>query len=101
MFVPAWLRPPATRLGFAPARCSPVRRTACRPRLTALEDRSVSSAGMPDPTFGSGAAVITNSSSLADIYQTDSVAIQADGKIIVAWDRVTSGDIVFGADALA
>jgi hypothetical protein len=32
----------------------------CRPRLEALEDRCVPSAGQLDPTFGAGGKVITD-----------------------------------------
>jgi uncharacterized delta-60 repeat protein len=71
-------------------------RPGARLGLEFLEDRAVPSAGMLDPTFGNGGAVITNSpsSNRDGNFTADSVAIQADGKIIVAEDNDTSGALV-------
>jgi uncharacterized delta-60 repeat protein len=58
------------------------RRLSCRPRLEALEDRCLLSAGALDPTFGNGAGYVTTSVSNATIYGAQSVLLQPDGKII-------------------
>jgi uncharacterized delta-60 repeat protein len=50
-----------------------------RPRLEALEDRCTPSAGALDPTFGSGGIVNTGL-----IGTAHAVALQTDGKIVVA-----------------
>jgi uncharacterized delta-60 repeat protein len=76
-------------------RTAPARRPcAYRPRLEALEDRCVPSAGALDPTFGSGAGYV------ATVLQTNStvhaygVAVQPDGKIIGV------GDVRGGTDQI-
>jgi uncharacterized delta-60 repeat protein len=63
----------------APERC-------CRPRLEALEQRALLSAGALDPTFGSGGTVITPFPSTNGIVfdLANAVAVQPDGKIVVA-----------------
>src|SRR5262245_29949958 len=74
--------------GIAPRRPAPRRRPAFRrppqrPRVEALEGRSLLSAGALDPTFGHGAGyVITAQSSLND--DGEAVLSQPDGKIILA-----------------
>ena len=62
-----------------------------RPRLEALEDRCLMSAGALDPTFGSGGVVTTSLSKTTfdDAYR---VAVQPDGKIIAAGDVYGSTD---------
>jgi uncharacterized delta-60 repeat protein len=50
-------------------------------RLEALEDRCVPSAGMLDPTFGSGGTVST---SFGKSTEADAMVIQPDGKIVAA-----------------
>jgi uncharacterized delta-60 repeat protein len=57
-------------------RRAPLRRY--RPQLEALEQRTLLSAGALDPTFGSGGTVLGPS------QQANSVAVQPDGKIVVA-----------------
>ena len=66
-----------TRRGFSP-RC-----LQYRPRVDALEDRCLLSAGALDPTFGNGAGYVTTSLSNYDDC-VNSVLIQPDGKILAA-----------------
>ncbi|HEV3262332.1 MAG TPA: hypothetical protein VG013_36105, partial [Gemmataceae bacterium] len=67
------------------------RRPSCRPRLEALEDRCLLSAGALDPTFGNGAGYVTTSLTNSD-DTAYSVLIQPDGKILATGDaRATSG----------
>jgi uncharacterized delta-60 repeat protein len=63
---------------------NPARRTpfSFRPRLEALEDRCLLSAGAPDPTFGNGAGYVTTSLGKYGA-SASSVLIQPDGKILV------------------
>jgi uncharacterized delta-60 repeat protein len=74
--------------GSAPSRPArrrqpPFRRPASRPRLEALEDRCLLSAGTLDPTFGSGAGYVSTSpTNGADLAHT--ALIQPDGKILAA-----------------
>ncbi len=68
-----------------------------RPRVEALEDRRLLSAGALDTTFGSGGKVITPvPTSLLDAAQA--VAYQPDGKMVVAG---SSGGQFHGAAAVA
>jgi uncharacterized delta-60 repeat protein len=67
-------------------------RSKLRARLSLeqLEDRTVPSAGMPDPTFTS--AKTNFPASITDeVFGPHAVALQADGKIIVAASNDTSG----------
>src|SRR5262249_5918900 len=66
------------------SRCAaPVQQAArFRPRLEALEDRSLPSAGSLDPAFGNGGLVTTNLGWTSD--QRVVIAQQADGKTIAA-----------------
>jgi len=78
-------------LFFSPHKSRPVapssrRPSAFRPRLEALEDRCLLSAGALDPTFGSGGIVNTGPSGTA--Y---AVALQTDGKIVVAGPPASGG----------
>ena len=60
-----------------------------RPRLEALEDRCLMSAGALDTTFnptGSPPGTVTTSMGAASNSYAKSVAIQADGKIVAAGD---------------
>ncbi len=57
-----------------------------RPRLEALEDRCVPSAGDLDPAFGTGGVVTTPIGADADAY---AVAVQPDGKILAGGTSVT------------
>jgi uncharacterized delta-60 repeat protein len=61
----------------ASARARPPR---CRPRLEALEDRCLPSAGILDPTFGSGGLVTTPAAGSG----ARAVIVQPDGKILAA-----------------
>jgi uncharacterized delta-60 repeat protein len=54
---------------------------AFRPRLEALEDRSVPSAGALDPAFGNGGIVTTNLGSPDD--EATNIFVQPDGKLLV------------------
>src|SRR5258707_817739 len=54
-----------------------------RPRLEALEDRIVPSAGELDPTFGVGGKVVTDFQGPAYDTANAVVATQADGKVVV------------------
>jgi uncharacterized delta-60 repeat protein len=83
-----WLRRLNSRLSSAvrpTARRRPARPSMgrTRPRLEALEDRLMpSTGGLLDPTFGSGGQVL---SSLASSYDNaNAVAVQPDGKIVIA-----------------
>ncbi len=62
-------------------------RAAYRPRLEALEDRCVPSAGDLDPSFGSGGIVTTPIGTDSPAY---SLAIQPDGKILAAGTSSTT-----------
>src|SRR5262249_44194577 len=55
-----------------------------RPRLEALEDRTLLAAGALDPTFGNQGEVITSIANGSP--QANAVAIQPDGKIVVVGD---------------
>src|SRR5947209_5623443 len=68
------------------------RRRPYRPRLEALEDRCLLSAGALDPAFGSGAGYVTTSLNSKSDDHAYSVAVQADGKIIAAGDVYGSTD---------
>src|SRR5262249_38148067 len=59
-----------------------------RPRLEALEDRCLLSAGLLDPTFGTGGLVTTAVSSRGS--QANALAIQPDGKIVAAGSSYNS-----------
>src|SRR5262245_35591275 len=85
---PTFLNLWPTLSGNAPERPAPLRRPAfprpsCRPRLEALEDRCLLSAGALDPTFGNGAGYITTSLSNHNDWAT-SILIQPDGKILAS-----------------
>src|SRR3989442_12801951 len=61
------------------------KRQPCRTilRLEVLEDRCLMSAGVLDPTFGSGGAVTTSFGSTVNT-SAQVLAIQPDGKIVAA-----------------
>src|ERR1043166_5004274 len=59
------------------------RRTPSRPRLEALEDRTLLSAGALDPTFGAGAGYVTTSVSQYQDFAYFPL-VQPDGKILAA-----------------
>jgi uncharacterized delta-60 repeat protein len=76
---------------FSPNRPSHRARTLhrLRPRLDALEDRFLLTAGALDPTFGTGGEVLTNFPPAAKGFKgtggnASAVRIQSDGKIVVA-----------------
>jgi uncharacterized delta-60 repeat protein len=70
----------------APAR----RRPQHRPAVEALEDRlTPSTGGLPDPTFGSGGQVVSSFTNNLD--EANSVAVQSDGKIVIAGVTRASG----------
>ncbi len=60
-----------------------------KPRLEALEDRCLLSAGALDPSFGSGGLVVTDLGSTSD--HARAMVIQADGKIVTAGGTGGSG----------
>ncbi len=60
----------------------PARRTNFSPRFEALEDRTAPVAGALDPTFGTSGFVLYDPDGGADLLED--IAIQADGKIVVA-----------------
>lgn len=76
MSVTSWLRSRKTR---------PICRSAYRPRLESLENRTTPSAGMLDPAFGDGGiATIANPQGVLSVGGNSRLtAIQPDGKIIV------------------
>jgi uncharacterized delta-60 repeat protein len=65
-----------SRTRHRPARPTPRARRAPRPRLEALEDRCLLSAGALDPSFGTGGIV----SSMA--FAANDLALQGDGRIV-------------------
>src|SRR4051812_22669855 len=67
-----------------PARPRPAR----RPRLEALEDRCLLSAGALDPTFGSGGTVTTQVGKSSSVAW--GLAVQANGQIVTAGVANTS-----------
>src|SRR4051812_29688269 len=72
------------------ARTTLARRAAFRPRLEALEDRSVpSTAGYLDTSFAGPAGYVTNSTN--GVYIFRAVAVQPDGKIVAAGSATPSG----------
>jgi uncharacterized delta-60 repeat protein len=70
------------RRNLRPARSARRTPPTVRPRLEALEDRFLLSAGALDPTFGNGGVTTTSLSSGDDV--ADNVLIQPNGKIVVA-----------------
>jgi uncharacterized delta-60 repeat protein len=60
------------------------RRYPYRPRLEALEDRCLLSAGALDPTFGAGAGYLTTALSSGTTDQAKQVLLQPSGNIVVA-----------------
>ena len=79
------------------------RQVTYRPRLEALEDRTVPSAGMLDPTFGQGGLVTTNFGtfypgdpfgSADSIDGNHSMAVQPDGKIVAAGSTQNASTVV-------
>jgi uncharacterized delta-60 repeat protein len=64
------------------------RRYAYKPRLECLEDRCTPSAGMLDPTFGSGGIVNTSLASGTHDY-VQSLVVQPDGKILATGEVLT------------
>src|SRR5262249_4927301 len=66
-------------------RAQPVRRVSPshQPRLEALEDRCLLSAGALDPTFGNGAGYVTADQTTGQDI-AEAVLIQPDGKIVAA-----------------
>src|SRR5579862_8973449 len=76
---------------------------SCKPRLEALEDRCLLSAGALDPTFGNGAGyVITAPTNSGSAPPGGEILLQPDGKIIETGnayvadkhDKVTASDFV-------
>ncbi len=68
-------------------------RPGYRPRLEALEDRCLLSAGVLDPTFnptGSPPGTVTTAFSSSDGAGATAVAIQRDGKIVAAGNDGTA-----------
>jgi uncharacterized delta-60 repeat protein len=59
------------------------RRPSARPRLEALEDRCLLSAGQLDPTFGAGGIVTTDVGGPTQDLARDLVVSQPDGKVIL------------------
>jgi uncharacterized delta-60 repeat protein len=72
----------------------PGQRVSFRPRLEALEHRSLLNAGALDTSFGSGGEVLTSIPGAANAYG-DAVVAQPDGKIVVGGYISDSG----GSDA--
>jgi len=72
-----------------PRRRPAFRRPASRPRLEALENRCLLSAGALDPTFGNGAGYVTTSTS-ASGNESQSVLIQPNGHIVASGYAKTS-----------
>ena len=70
-------------------------------RLEPLEDRCVSSAGVLDPTFGSGGTVTTSFAKSRGTAESDVVAIQPDGKIIAAGSSEIPNSLKVGYFELA
>src|SRR5437016_5952228 len=62
-------------------------RPRARPCLEPLEDRCLLSAGDLDPTFGTGGKILTTFS--GGFAEAASVAVQPDGKIVVAGVTLT------------
>jgi uncharacterized delta-60 repeat protein len=68
-----------------------------RPRLEALEDRCLLSAGAIDPTFGNGGVVTTSLSNSPYISDTaHAVLIQPNGKIVDAGTTISGSSTVMG-----
>src|SRR3954453_11784956 len=61
-----------------------------RPRLEALEDRAVPTAGFLDPTFGAGGAVLTNFPG-TEQDNGKALAVQPDGKFVVVVESYITG----------
>jgi uncharacterized delta-60 repeat protein len=81
MWLSSWLRKRSwNRAGRYQAKRRPPA-PRFRPRLEALEDRCLPSAGVLDPTFGSGGTVTT---SFGKSTEAAAMAIQRDGKIVAA-----------------
>jgi uncharacterized delta-60 repeat protein len=80
--------------GSAPTRPArrrqpPFRRPASRPRLEALEDRCLLSAGALDPTFGSGAGYVSTSITSGSDFGRSALIQPWDGKILAAGEAYT------------
>ena len=60
----------------------PARQPVFRPHVESLEARDVPSAGMLDPTFGSGGVAVTQVGLSSS--QANDVAVQPDNKVVVA-----------------
>src|SRR4051794_25969544 len=78
----SWLGSPC-----APSRSlyRPARRTGIRPHIEALEDRMLLTAGMLDPTFGLGGRAFADFNlNYPTGFSAASVAVQTDGKVVVA-----------------
>jgi uncharacterized delta-60 repeat protein len=73
-------------------------RAARQLRLKALEDRRLLAAGDLDVTFGNGGVVTTNMTSFQD--SAAAVAVQPDGKIVVAGDSFSKSGPDGGAFAV-
>src|SRR5687767_11486935 len=84
MTVTSWLRSLFSRNTSKrpPRRTSSASTRPFRPWMEPLEDRTLLTAGALDPTFGLGGKVTTDFSLSADSGR--SVAVQGDGKIVVA-----------------
>src|SRR5438874_7251503 len=65
-----------------------VRRSSYRPRLEALEERCVPSAGELDTTFGTGG---TATYSFGGTNALHDVAVQSDGKVVTVGQAPTTG----------
>jgi uncharacterized delta-60 repeat protein len=67
-----------------------VRPPRCRPRLEALEDRCLPSAGPLDPTFGSGGLVTTGVGTNGPNSKASAVIVQPDGKVVAGGSSIGS-----------
>jgi uncharacterized delta-60 repeat protein len=78
-------------------------RSTFQPRLEALEDRYLLSAGALDPTFGSGGTVTTSFGNINAKAQVNAqvLVIQPDGKIVAAGDSENSATLNVGYYDLA
>jgi uncharacterized delta-60 repeat protein len=67
-----------------PRRGPAVHRPSCRPRVEALEDRCLLSAGALDTTFGNGAGYVLTAPTNPSSVKGGEILLQPDGKIIQA-----------------
>src|SRR5262245_30154942 len=75
----------------------PTRRPPCRPRVEALEERCAPAAGFPDPAFGAGGKVTVP---FNGTVKAAAVAIDAQGRIVVAGSTADQGGRVFAVARL-